>query len=176
MSLKVRISALLILLALPTVMFVGCKTPDSELQSKSAPEIQTEAVLSSITEEEYQKIGTGSKPEEGVSINDLKKLSVSVKIIHSKNAVKREIRIPDLTLIDRYDRVRSTSAGSFEQNNIGTDDTAESAAWIIFDSRGMSEQDIREIFKQSEIYAGYRIENHDMIENKISIGESFVAI
>ncbi len=41
--------------------------------------------------------------------------------------------------------------GSFEKNNIGTEDTAERMAYIIFDIRGLSEQEKRTILMNIKI-------------------------
>lgn len=136
------------------------------------PEITTEVVLSDITEEEWRQICISSKPE-GVSIDDFKKIYVNVKIAKSKKAVERTIDIPDLyAVIDQFDRLRTTMGGSGEQNNIGTEDTAEWTAYAIFDSRGLSNQDIRDMFSESEIVVRYRLNNGYRIESRISIGDN----
>jgi len=61
-----------------------------------------------------------------------------------------------------------------EQNNIGTEDTAEWTAYAIFDSRGLSERDIREMFGESEIVVRYRMNNGDRIESRIPIGDNMI--
>lgn len=109
-------------------ILVGCKGNN--------PEIKTVITLSNITEQEYNKINDLSKSE-GASIDDIKKLYINVKIINSKKAEERTIIIPDLSIVlNGHDKVRAVGGGTTELNNIGKDDTAESIAFVIFDSRG----------------------------------------
>ena len=159
------------LLPLVIILFIcfcgGCQ--------ESEPEILTTITLSNITAEEYSKIGDSNIPE-GATINDLKKLYVEVKITNSEKAAKRTITIPDLFIIDRYDRVRSIAGDSTEQNNIGVEDIAESTAYVIFDSRGISEEELRNTYANSEIYIFYQLKDGDLFEKRVSIGENLVII
>jgi hypothetical protein len=158
-----KILLIVIILLTCSIVLGGCK--------QNNPEIITSITLSDITEDEYSRIYEPSKPE-GVTINDLKKLYIDVKISNSKKAKERAITISDLFIIDRYDRVRTTGGGSSEQNNIGTEDTAESFAYIIFDSRGLSEQDLRSLYSESKIYVAYKLKNSNLVEKSISIGDN----
>ena len=58
------------------------------------------------------------------------------------------------------------------QNNIGIEDAAKSTAYIIFDSRGLNEQDLRNIYDNSEIYIAYKLKNSDLVEKRVSIGDN----
>ena len=152
-----------IALLICSLILGGCKQTD--------PDIAVVITLSNITEEEYKQINDNNKPE-GATINDLKKLYVDVKLTNSKSATERMIKIPDLFIIDRYDRVRTTSGGRSELNNTGTDDTAKSTAQVIFDSKGLSEQKLRDIYGDSEIYIAYKMKNRDLVEKRVSIGDN----
>jgi len=157
-----KISSIVLIISACTIILVGCK--------EKKPEIITSIILSNITNEEYNLISESSKPK-GTSINDFKKLYVEVKITNSKKAIKRTITIPDLFIVDRYDRIRSTSGGFTEINNIGSEDTAVGMADIIFDSSGLSEEELRSIYGAAEIYVGYKTKKSNMVESKISIGK-----
>jgi hypothetical protein len=158
---KILLIALMLIIC--SFALYGCKEKN--------PEITTVITLRNITDEEYNQISNSSKPE-GAKINDLKKLYIDVKITNSKKATDRTITLPDLFIIDRYDRVRTTGGGYSEQNNIGTEDAAEKIANITFDSRGLSERDLRSIYSRSEIYISYKLKNSDLVEKRVSIGDS----
>lgn len=165
---EVRKTAAIVFTVLLTcsIFLAGCKL--------GIPEITTEIVLSDITEEEWRQIGISSKPV-GVSINDFKKIYVSAKITNSKEAIERTAEIPDLySVINQFDGLRTSMGGSSEQNNIGTEDTAEWTAYAIFNSRGLSEEDIRDMFAETEVVVRYRMNNGDKIESRISIGDNMI--
>ncbi|HHW00229.1 MAG TPA: hypothetical protein GXX36_11820 [Clostridiaceae bacterium] len=158
-----RLILLVTILITFSFTIAGCK--------QSNPEITTSIAIDKITQEEYDKIDDSSKPE-GVTINDLRKLLINVKITNSKKAEERKITIPDLFIIDKIDGVRTTGGTTYERNNVGTEDTAESMAYIIFDIRGLSEQDLRDLYKESEIYISYKPKNGNLVEKSISVGDN----
>lgn len=157
------LSPIVIILLICSFAVGGCK--------QGNPEITTSITLSNITEEEYSQIGY-SKKFEDTTINDLRKLYIDVKITNSKKATKRTITIPNLFIIDKYDRFRTIGGGTSEQNNIGIEDAAKSTAYIIFDIRGLNEQDLRNIYNNSEIYIAYKLKNSDLVEKRVSIGDN----
>lgn len=165
MSFFKRLAPLVIILITCLFSLGGCK--------HSAPEITASATLSEITQEEYNKIDDSSKPE-GVTIDDLKKLYIDVKITNSKEATERRITISNLYIIDKYNKVRTICGGTSEQNNIGTEDTAESMAYIIFDGRGLSEKDLRNLYKESKIYIAYKLKDGNLVERILSVGNNLV--
>ena len=102
-------------------------------------------------------------------------LYINVKIINSKKAEDRTIIIPDLsTVLNGHDKVRAVGGGNTELNNIGKEDTEESMAFVIFDSRGLSEQDIRNLYSKSEIKIEYKLKNSNLVESKVSIGKDLM--
>ncbi|MGV8984441.1 hypothetical protein, partial [Clostridium sp.] len=150
-----KLSVIGMVLLFSIVILVGCK--------KNKPEIKTVITLGSITTEEYKQISDSSKLQ-GVSIDDLKKLYIDIKIINSKKATNRAISIPDLYIIDRQDKVRTVGGGTTEQNNIGKEDTTESMAFIIFDTRGLSEDNISSLYNNSDIKVSYKLNNSEIVE------------
>ena len=157
-----KIFVIVITMLTCSLVLGGCK--------QSNPEITTSITLSNIIEDEFIKISESSKPE-GANINELKKLYIDVKITNSKKATDRMISIPDLYIIDTSDRVRTTGGSTSFQNNIKREDTAESTAYIIFNSEGLSEQDIRNLYSKSEIYVSYKLKNSKLVIKNISIGD-----
>ena len=166
MILVKRLLLIPIVLLICSFILVGCKDNN--------PEVKTVITLSNITEDEYQKINNSSKLE-GISIYDLKKLDINVKIINSKKAEIRTIIIPDLSIVlNGHDTVRAVGGGTTEKNNIGTEDISESMAFVIFDSRGLSEQDIRNLYNKTEIKIEYKLKNSNLVENKVSVGKDLI--
>lgn len=145
--------------------------------NNNKPEIKINITLDNITNEEYKKFNENNKPE-GIAINDLIKLSVNATIINSKKAVERNINIPDLfAVINNYDnKARGLSGGTAVQNNIGTESTAETSAYVIFDRRDMSDQDIINLYNNSDIIFSYKLKDSELNENKISIGKNMKII
>lgn len=155
-----------IYLLLCITMLTGCKD--------NKPEIKTEIILSNISQVEYNQISDLSKPQ-GDSIGDFKKLYINVKILYSKRAIDRKIIIPNIySTIDNYDRVRTVEGGNLEQNNIGTENVAESMSYVVFDSRGLNEQEIINIYDNSEVIIGYTLKNGDKVQRKVSIGKGLI--
>lgn len=132
------------------------------------PEIITIVELNNITEDEFRYIKNLNISN--ARREDYKKLIINVKIINSKKASERIMIIPNLFLIDQYDRIRSICGNTHELNNIKKENTALSMADIIFDCRELSIEDIKNIYKDAYIYVRYKIKNNT-IEKNISIGE-----
>ena len=83
--------------------------------------------------------------------------------------------IPNLSIIlNGHDRVRTVGGGSTEQNNLGNEDTAESTEFVLFDFRGLSEQDIRNLYNKSEIKIEYKLKSSNKVESKVSIGKDLM--
>jgi hypothetical protein len=59
-----------------------------------------------------------------------------------------------------------------EQNNMGSEDAAQSSAYVIFDSRGMSELDIINQFQSPEINDSYKTVENNTYDSKKFIGEN----
>lgn len=137
------------------------------------PEIITTAELNSITDDEFRYINNLNISE--AKKEDYIKLIINVKIINSKKASERVMHIPNLFLIDQYDRMRSIRGNTHELNNIKVENTALSMAEIIFDRRGLTIEDIKEIYKDAHIYVKYRIKN-EVMEKNISIGDQITML
>jgi hypothetical protein len=151
------------------VLLVFCGVLAIVYTSKT-PEIKKMITLSGITKEEYQKLNSENKPN-GALINDFKKIYVNVKIINSIKSPERKISIPDLSfIINNYDKVRVVTGGDSQQNNVQKEDIAETTAFVIFDSRGMSDQYIRNLYNKSEIMVSYKLKNGEIIKNQFLIG------
>lgn len=131
------------------------------------PIVNVSAELSGITQEEYDNVNISSFPrgESKPALNAFKKLTVNVCMDNSKQMMDREIIIPSLLLID------SVSAGCYERNNIGSENRAESMEYIIFDGRKLTDQDIKDIYKESEVFVSWTRKNGITEERKYLILE-----
>ncbi len=163
-----RLFAVPIVLLICSSILVGCKD--------NTPVIKTDIIVSNISKEDYQKFYNSIEPE-GISKGDIKKLNVNVKILNSMKAEERTIIIPNLSIIlDKYDRTKiiALRGGSSTRNDIGTQDTAESSQYVIFNMKGLSEQDLRNLYSKSDIKIGYKLKNSNLVESKVSIGKNLV--
>ncbi|OPX44879.1 hypothetical protein CLHUN_14330 [Ruminiclostridium hungatei] len=99
-----------------------------------------------ITDEEY-----ASNALEKYSIENLKKIFVQIDIVNSKDCKEKDIQIPDLFVIDRYDKIRSIKGSGSDSNNLYKENNAQAVKYVIFDSTGLSINDIKKIYKDEII-------------------------
>ncbi len=130
------------------------------------PQVRTAVTLSGISEEEY----FGLNNSKYYDYHDLKKLIVQVDIKNTPNYRFREIRIPDLLKIDRIDEIRSLKMFQREENNTGYN-YAQSYQFIVFDSTGLTAEDVKRIYADDIIEVEIITHSGDKILNKYSIGD-----
>lgn len=80
---------------------------------------------------------------------DLKEIYVSVYITNAKG-YEKNIKIPDLNIIDHIDTARSMKQSSQLMNNI-RDTNAQYVKRIIFDMKGLTIAQLKDLFYQSYI-------------------------
>lgn len=166
MTVLKRLLSISLVMLIFSFILVGCKANN--------PEIKTEITLSNITEGDFQKF-FNSLPPEAATKDDLKKLNVIVQITNSSKAEEKTVDIPSLSInLDRMNQFRISKGGSREQNIIGTEDTREFSQYIIFDMRGLSVQDIKNLYSKTDVAIRYKLKSGKLVERKVSIGENLI--
>ena len=162
-KIKNRLGVVTILTLAVILLFV------SLLRYSETPKLQANIVLSLISEEEFNKIGQGSKLPEA-KLDDFRKLKIEVGILKSKQMIDREILIPDVYyIIDHYDRIRTSMGGDYEQNNIGKEDFAKSNIYVVFDASGLTKDDYDKMFKGLNISVDWTYKNGETVKNILPI-------
>lgn len=137
---------LILYLALVCIIFVVVGFKEQN------PRITIQAKLSGITEAEFRE-----HKIESLDVQKVKKLFVELRIDESKSVKERTIEIPDLAYaLNHHDRIRVIAKDSFEQNNVGLEESAVSEQTVIFDAGGLDEQTIRDILQSSRVAYRYR--------------------
>lgn len=116
------------------------------------PEIKVRIKLSNVTLNDLSDMDQlyQSKLKDN-PLQDIKKLNVSVNIYNSFNIKERKVQIPDLIyVLDHYDHIRTIKGGSSEKSNI-MELTSEFTKCVYFNSTGLDNYTIRNIFQQSNI-------------------------
>ncbi len=130
------------------------------------PEVTASIELRDVTEEEYD---ANSLAE--YSIQNLKILYADIRVKNSKHCKKRDIQIPELNVIDGFDRVRSIKGGSSETNNLYKDNNAQAIKFVIFDSTGLTINDIKRIYQDEFIAVNITTRKGKDISRSYNVGE-----
>ena len=120
--------------------------------NKSVPEIQVNTVISNLNLEEFNNLGVTDEYGE-VSKNDFKKLTFDFSMQHDEG-VERKIEMFDnwRNLLNTYDGFERYWTGNNTTLDNSGDSFAEYHYDIIFYSKGLTEEDIKEIFSEASLY------------------------
>lgn len=126
-----------------SILLVGC--------NGSEPKFTIETVISDVSDEEYEYFGK-SNTYEGTSKEDFRKLTFKFSMEHEGD-IKRSIEMYEgwrdaLNNYDEYDRYWFGSSSS--QDNL-TENFAEYHYELFFYSKGLSEENIKNIFANAHI-------------------------
>lgn len=156
---------LALLIFLISIFATGCNS--------KAPDVTTLIELSNLSEDDYKKFNHAID-QSGLNVGDLKKLIVKVDLTGLKPKLNRSIQISDLYVIDRYDRIRTVTGGEYERNNVSFEDSAEAMKFVVFDAKGLKEEELRNIFKNATIKVRWLTRKGEEVKRDISIGESMM--
>lgn len=118
--------------------------------TQSSPTIVIDVSLVELDLEEFNN--HVNKPPE-LDIDDVLKMRVSVEVTNIRNLKAIDIDIPHLVdYVDRYDRIRSLSGGGDYKS-----------AYVVFDRKGLSNNDIRALFKDAIITITWIINDEEEI-------------
>jgi hypothetical protein len=134
---------------------------------KEEPKIDVKFNVTNVTKEEFQCIGTRGLGK--VTKDDFKNIEFILDVKHSKKLSKRNISIPDFkSVVNSYDKQRYRFGDSSQDNQ------EESASYyykFVFYSKGLDEEQIRNIFSSSEVKVSWLIK-HDVNEERVyNLGE-----
>lgn len=155
----------IILILGASLIMTACTTKEN----KEDPEITLEFNVSSLTEEEYKSVGT--KGLENPIKDDFKKIDFKLKVEYSKKISNRKITVPNFKEIinskynDRYWFGESSSQDNKSEN------FAEYNESIVFYSKGLEEEEIKEIFKSAEVKISWTTDNGENQEKVFNLGD-----
>jgi len=145
-----------------SVLLTGCR------QQNNGPFVNPIIELKNITDEEYEEI---SRNLPKLDRQNLKKLFIQVDISNAKKCKTRDINIPDLYAIDSFDKVRSLLGGGSEINNLKKESSAQAVKYLIFDSAGMTLNNIKEIYSGKIIKVEIITPDNIRLEYNYDIGK-----
>lgn len=133
---------------------VGCKSEDYVY-------IETNFVISNLSDEDFQEIGTTNETN---TKEDYKKLKLVLDMKHGKEITNRKVYVPSQDhfkeLLNTYDNEEHYLFG----NSTCIDNSSENLAYyeinIIMYTKNLDDNDIKNIFKSEEISISYLDKNH----------------
>lgn len=148
------------------VLVIGIYSVD---KYKNDPQINVKFNISNLNDEQYLYVGT--KGIDNPTKNDFKNIEFTLDVKNSDEISNRNITVPDLkTVICSYDKSR------YWFGDYGIDDTpvhkyAQYSSKSVFYSRGLTEQDIKNIFNSSEVKISWTRSDGKDEEKIIKLGE-----
>jgi hypothetical protein len=134
---------------------------------KEEPKIDVKFNVTNVTDEEFQYIGTRGlkKPTK----DDFKNIEFTLEVKHSNKISKRNISIPDFkNIVNSYDKQRYRFGDSSQDNQ---EESAKYDYKFVFYSKGLDEEQIKNIFSSSEVKVSWLV-NHDVNEERVyNLGE-----
>ena len=136
---------------------------------KDDPEISIKFKVSNLTDEEFQFVGT--KELETALKDDFKNIEFSLDVKHSNNISNRKIIIPDFkNVVKSYDKKRYWFGEASRQDN-SSENFAQYGNKIVFYSKGLDEQAIKNIFSTSEVRVSWTTNSGKDEEKVFKLGE-----
>jgi len=136
---------------------------------KDDPEISIKFKVSNLTDEEFQFVGT--KELETALKDDFKNIEFSLDVKNSNNISNRKIVIPDFkNVVKSYDKKRYWFGEASRQDN-SSENFAQYGNKIVFYSKGLDEQAIKNIFGESEVRVSWTTNSGKDEEKVFKLGE-----
>ncbi len=134
-----------IFLLIMILFLSGCKFQGTN----SDPEINAIFTISELSNKDFDDIGT-----KGFNIEDFRKVNISITVKNNTNITDREISLPNIKdVMNSYDIERYWYGEYVTSNNPNED--AEYRYDIMFLSKGLSEDDIKSVFTDSNIIVSW---------------------
>ena len=136
------------------------------------PIITIEAVVSQLSEEELQDVGTHGL--DNPTIDDFRKFTFNFEVEHSPKTTlkvdfpKRNSWREAINIIDNIDRY--WFGNSYEQNNDGKN-FAKYGSEFVFYSKGLNEEEIRKAFKSIMLELHLETEKEESIEKEYKVSD-----
>lgn len=133
------------------------------------PKISFKFNVSNLTEEEFKSVGT--KELENPTNDYFKNIEFNLNVENSNKISNRKITVPSIKEIinskyeDRYWFGECTSQDNEEENFAGYSEK------IVFYSNGLNQEEIKEIFKSSEVKISWTTDNGKNQEKIFNLGD-----
>jgi len=148
-------------------LLTACNNPE--------PDIQVDTIISNITAEEFDDLG-GTQEYGEATEKDFKKLTFDFSMEHNEK-VERKIEMFNdwRTLLNEYDGFERYWGGeSSSQDNI-EEDFAKYHYELIFFTKGLSEAEIRGIFKEATIHVEWKdVEGTESLEYDSTYARDYI--
>lgn len=139
---------------------VACKAKDYK-------DVNINFVISDLSDQDYQNINAtyGTK-------DNFKKISFVFDIKHGNKITNRVINIPDLKkIINSYDTQERYWTGDSSNTDNANDNFAYYETNLILYTKGLSTEDIKNIFKSAEVSLSYLDKKNNHIEDIFKISD-----
>lgn len=161
---KIFIKVIILILGVSFII-TGC----SRNEIKDEPKFGLKFNVSNLTEEEYKLVGT--KELKNPKKDDFKNIEFTLDVEHSNKISNRNISVPSIKEViqkqykDRYWFGKGDSEDNKEAN------FASYGEKIVFYSKGLKEEEIKEIFKSSEVKISWSTDNEKSKEKIFNLGD-----
>ncbi|WP_313163174.1 hypothetical protein [Sedimentibacter sp.] len=131
--------------------------------------IYISAIVSGITYDEYKK--TGGESPDAPDLSDYRKIKFELYVEFPDNIKNRKIETSGLAMIKKgNEENRLRGGGTFERDN-EAENFAIYEEEIVFDARGLTDDDIINIFKTREASVSWTDSDNNYIKYEYDIGE-----
>lgn len=153
-----------------TIVFIlGISLIITACTAKEEPKISLKLNVSDLTEEEFKSVGT-TKLENPIK-DDFKNIEFKLDVEHSNKISNRKITIPSVKeIINSQYKDRYWFGESSSQDNEG-ETFASYSEKVVFYSNGLKEEEIKEIFKSSEVKISWTTDNGENQEKIFNLGD-----
>lgn len=131
------------------------------------PNINLNFNVSSLTDEEFQSVGT--KGVENATKNDFKNIELILHVEYSNKITKEKIVVPNIEK-DLHDKDILWFGKSSSRDNL-TENFADYEKRYVFLSKGLNEQDIKNIFNSSDVKISWTTSTGEKKESVFKLGE-----
>lgn len=155
------------------IVFILCAsliiTSCTTKQDKEEPKISLKLNVVDLTEEEFKSVGT--KKIENPTKDDFKNIEFKLEVKHSNKILNRKITIPGIkeTINSQYEDRYWFGEGDSQDNE--EENFAKYSEKVIFYSNGLKEEEIKEIFKLSEVKISWTTDNGENQEKIFNLGD-----
>jgi hypothetical protein len=160
-----RVGFYIIILTIASLMLSAC----SLLKTKEDPIINVQFTVSNLTEEEYDYAGTTRF--ENPTIDDFKNIEFTLEMKHSNKILNRTIIIPEFKTIANSNEINQYWFGNAYSQDNPTQNFAEYGYEFVFYSKGLDEEDIKEIFETGEVKITWNKEDGSYEEKIYNLGD-----
>lgn len=148
-----------------SLIITACTTKED----KEEPKISLKFNASDLTEEEFKSVGT--KALENPTKDDFKNIAFKLDVEHSNKISNRKITVPSIKeIINSQYEDRYWFGEGNSQDNEG-ENFARYSEKIVFYSNGLEEEEIKEIFKSSEVKISWTTDNGKNQEKIFNLGD-----